>query len=152
MPLGGLWHGASVNFVIWGVLHGAALVVERMLGVTGEGGHRRIPAAISWFVTFHFVCVTWVFFRSPTLEGAQTYLSTLVFGDMIFSTTVTPLVAAMLVLGALTQIIPNRWFDNLESYYDRASIPVKVAVPFVVIFLVAIAAPGGVPPFIYFQF
>ena len=93
-----------------------------------------------------------MFFRSPTLEGAQAYLSTLVSGDMIVSTTVTPLVAAMLVLGALTQIIPNRWFDSLESYYDRASIPLKVAVPFVVIFLVAIAAPSGVPPFIYFQF
>ena len=36
--------------------------------------------------------------------------------------------------------------------YDRASIAMKVAIPFVVIFLVAIAAPGGVPPFIYFQF
>jgi alginate O-acetyltransferase complex protein AlgI len=152
MTLGGLWHGASVNFVIWGMLHGAALVVERMLGVTGEGGHRRIPAAIAWFITFHFVCVTWVFFRSPSLEGAQTYLSTLIAGEAIFSTTVTPLVAAMLVFGALTQIIPNHWFDSLEIYYDRASIAVKVAVPFVVIFLVAIAAPGGVPPFIYFQF
>ena len=74
------------------------------------------------------------------------------FGEAVFTTTVTPLVATMLVLGALTQIIPSRWSDSLESHYDRASIAVKVAVPFVVIFLVAIAAPGGVPPFIYFQF
>ena len=97
-------------------------------------------------------CATWVFFRSPTLEVAQTYLSTLVSGERIFTTTVTPLVAAMLVLGALTQIIPNDWFDRLEAYYDRASIAVKVTIPFVVIFVVAVAAPGGVPPFIYFQF
>ena len=58
----------------------------------------------------------------------------------------------MLVLGALTQVIPNRWFDTLESRYDQSSLAVKIAVPFVVIFLVAVAAPGGVPPFIYFQF
>ena len=64
----------------------------------------------------------------------------------------TPFVAAMLVIGALTQIIPNDWFDRLEARYDRASIAVQVAVPFVVIFLVAVAAPAGVPPFIYFQF
>ncbi len=153
MTLGGLWHGASVNFVIWGILHGAALVIERMLGVTGEGGHRRIPPAISWFITFHFVCITWVFFRSPTLEGAQTYLSTLVSGDVIFSTTVTPLVVAMLVLGALTQIIPQPVVRAISSFATTAPrSPVKVAVPFVVIFLVAVAAPGGVPPFIYFQF
>jgi D-alanyl-lipoteichoic acid acyltransferase DltB (MBOAT superfamily) len=153
MLLGGLWHGASWNFVVWGGLHGAALVVERMLGVTGEDdSRRRVPAFVSWFITFHFVCLTWVFFRSPTFEGALAYLNTLLFGEAIFSTTVTPLVASMLVIGALTQIIPNRWFDDLEWYYDRASIAVKVALPFVVIFLVSIAAPGGVPPFIYFQF
>jgi D-alanyl-lipoteichoic acid acyltransferase DltB (MBOAT superfamily) len=152
MVLGGLWHGASVSFIIWGLLHGLALVVERMLGVTGPGGHRHVPAAISWLVTFHFVCLTWVFFRAPSLDGALAYLSTLVAGDAIWSTTVTPLVALMLVFGALTQIIPNDWFERLEVRYDRASIAVKVALPFAVIFLVAVAAPGGVPPFIYFQF
>ncbi len=80
------------------------------------------------------------------------YLTTLMSGDAIFSTTVTPLVAIMLVLGALTQIIPDRWFNGLEARYDRASLVVKVAVPFAVIFLIGVAAPGGVPPFIYFQF
>ena len=151
MGLGGLWHGASFNFVIWGLLHGAALVVERMLGATGEGG-RRLPAALSWFITFHFVCLTWVFFRSPSLEATQAYFSTLLFGDAVFSTTMTPLVMIMLAFGALTQVVPDRWFDRLEAYYDRASAVVKVALPFAVIYLIAIAAPGGVPPFIYFQF
>ena len=152
MVLGGLWHGASLSFIIWGLLHGLALVVERMLGVTGPGGHRHVPAAISWLVTFHFVCLTWVFFRAPSLDGALAYLSTLVAGDAIWSTTVTPLVLLMLAFGALTQIIPDAWFERLEVRYDRASIAVKVALPFAVIFLVAVAAPGGVPPFIYFQF
>jgi alginate O-acetyltransferase complex protein AlgI len=152
MGLGGLWHGASWNFVIWGLLHGLALVVERMLGITGEGGHRRVPAIVSWFITLHFICLTWVFFRAPSLDGAWAYLTTLVSGDAILSTTATPLILLMLVFGALTQLIPNDWFERLEMRYDRASLAVKVAVPFVVIFLVAVAAPGGVPPFIYFQF
>jgi hypothetical protein len=93
-----------------------------------------------------------VFFRAPSLDGATAYLSTLFSGAEVSSTTVTPLVALMLAFGALTQIIPNAWFDRIEVRYDRASIAVKVAIPFVVIFLVAVAAPGGVPPFIYFQF
>jgi alginate O-acetyltransferase complex protein AlgI len=152
MGLGGLWHGANYTYVIWGFLHGFALVVERMLGITGEGGHRRVPTVISWFITFHFVCLTWVFFRAPSLDGAWAYLTTLVSGDAIWSTTVTPLVAAMLAFGALTQIIPNGWFERLEVRYDRASLAVKVALPFAVIFLVCVASPSGVPPFIYFQF
>ena len=153
MGFGGLWHGASVNFVIWGVLHGGALTVERMLGVTGENGaRRRIPTVLAWLITFHFICITWVFFRSPTLDVAQGYFAALLFGDVSFGTTMTPLVAVMLAIGALTQIVPNRWFERFEASYDRSSLSVKVAVPFVVIFLIAVAAPGGVPPFIYFQF
>jgi D-alanyl-lipoteichoic acid acyltransferase DltB (MBOAT superfamily) len=152
MGLGGLWHGASWNFVIWGLMHGAALVFERMLGIAGDGGHRRVPTIVSWFITLHFVCLTWVFFRAPSLDGAWAYLTTLVSGDAILTTTATPLVLLMLVFGALTQLIPNDWFERLELRYDRASLAVKVAVPFAIIFLVAVAAPGGVPPFIYFQF
>ena len=153
MLLGGLWHGASWNFVIWGGLHGVALVVERLLGVTGEPGHHsRILKLVWWFATLHFVCLTWVFFRAADFDTAIAYLTTLVSGDAVFGTTVTPLVASMLVMGALTQIIPDRWSNALEASYDRASLAVKVAVPFAVIFLIAIAAPSGVPPFIYFQF
>jgi D-alanyl-lipoteichoic acid acyltransferase DltB (MBOAT superfamily) len=175
MGLGGLWHGASLNFVFWGLLHGSALVVERMFGwsgppestgavpktatdstprLRGEGAGfgQRARAALAWFVTFHFICLTWVFFRSPSLEATQTYFATLGWGDTGWSTTMTPLVAAMLMIGAATQMVPNRWFEALESWYDRASLPFQVALPFAVIFVIAIAAPGGVPPFIYFQF
>jgi alginate O-acetyltransferase complex protein AlgI len=156
MGLGGLWHGASFNFVIWGLLHGAALVVERMferasISLPGFAGG-RLAAACAWFITFHFVCVTWVFFRSPTLEATQAYFATLAWGDTGWGTTMTPLVAAMLAVGAATQIVPNRWCEDFETYYDRTSLAFKVALPFLLIFLIAIAAPGGVPPFIYFQF
>src|ERR1700724_20434 len=60
MGLGGLWHGASWNFCIWGLMHGTALVVERLLGLTGAP-RSRIAAALMWLVTFHFVCFAWVF-------------------------------------------------------------------------------------------
>src|SRR5262249_24074951 len=97
MGLGGLWHGANLTFVIWGLLHGAALVVERMLGLTGEGGRHRLPALAAWLITFHFVCLAWVFFRAPTFDVAQAYLGTLIAGGTATGTSVTPLVAVMLV-------------------------------------------------------
>jgi alginate O-acetyltransferase complex protein AlgI len=155
MALGGLWHGASVNFVIWGLMHGAALVVgrlfERSAAFAGLRGGR--PAAVlAWLITFHFVCVAWVFFRSPSLEAAQAYFAALARNDGGWAITMTPLVAAALAIGAATQIVPSRWFEGLEAYYDRAALVFKVALPFLLIFLIAVAAPGGVPPFIYFQF
>ena len=153
MGLGGLWHGASYNFVIWGLLHGAALVVERLFGLSAEDAPKLGWGAkvALWLATFHFVCFTWIFFRSPSLDASLDYIVTL-FAAGTWTTTMTPLVAVCLALGALTQVIPPNWATNLKLRYDLAPIYLKVAVPFVVIYLIAVAAPRGVPPFIYFQF
>jgi D-alanyl-lipoteichoic acid acyltransferase DltB (MBOAT superfamily) len=157
MGLGGLWHGASATFVVWGLLHGAALVAERMFA----RGRKTLPGlavpgwlsgALAWLLTVHFVCVAWVIFRAPSLAAAQDYFAALLWSDAGWSTSMTPLVAAMLAIGAATQIVPNRWVEDFEAYYDRAALSFKVALPFGLIYLIAIAAPGGVPPFIYFQF
>jgi D-alanyl-lipoteichoic acid acyltransferase DltB (MBOAT superfamily) len=68
--LGGLWHGASWMFVIWGTLHGAALVVHHLWSRAGW----RLPAALAWLVTFGFINVTWIFFRAKTLGDARRVL------------------------------------------------------------------------------
>jgi D-alanyl-lipoteichoic acid acyltransferase DltB (MBOAT superfamily) len=154
MALGGLWHGASWSFLIWGMLHGAALVFERVIGVTGQrtaGRGSYLATALGWFLTFQFVSIAWVFFRAPSSDAWSTYFATL-FVDGSWTTTMTPFVAAIFVLGALSHIIPPRWFETLEARYDDAPLRVKVLVPFVVIFLIAVAAPSGIAPFIYFQF
>lgn len=65
--LGGLWHGASWMFVVWGCMHGGALVIHRIWSRTGL----RLPAVPSWFLTFFFVNLTWVFFRAKDLTSAK---------------------------------------------------------------------------------
>jgi len=69
--LGGLWHGASWMFVIWGACHGIALVLHRIWGSLGF----RLPKMMAWFVTFNFVNVTWVFFRAKSLGDAHRVIS-----------------------------------------------------------------------------
>lgn len=64
--LGGLWHGASWMFAIWGALHGVALVVHRVWNSMGM----RMPRVAAWLLTFGFVNITWVFFRANTLDDA----------------------------------------------------------------------------------
>lgn len=64
--LGGLWHGASWMFVIWGALHGGALVIHRAWQQFGL----RMPALLGWFLTFNFVNFAWVFFRAKDIESA----------------------------------------------------------------------------------
>jgi alginate O-acetyltransferase complex protein AlgI len=75
MLLGGLWHGAAWNFVIWGALHGGLLAFERMNGKAPF--YHRLPAPARVAATFAIVLVTWVFFRAADLGSAWRYL-----GDM----------------------------------------------------------------------
>lgn len=59
----GIWHGANWTFILWGMIHGAAKVIERAFGDALE----QIPRFIRRFLTFCFVTVTWSLFRSETL-------------------------------------------------------------------------------------
>lgn len=63
MLLGGLWHGASWNFVLWGALHGGALAFHRSLSRTSA---RRLPRVVSTPITLLFVALAWVPFRAAT--------------------------------------------------------------------------------------
>src|SRR5262249_31191448 len=70
----GLWHGAAYTFVVWGLYHGALLVIERLyqqyFGTLPRG-------ALAWGATFLLVMIGWVLFRSPTLPDAVHYIAVL---------------------------------------------------------------------------
>ncbi len=72
MLLGGLWHGASWNFLIWGGIHGGYLAFERSQGK--ESIYSKLPKFCQLVITFFIVLVAWVFFRADTLPDAWRYL------------------------------------------------------------------------------
>ncbi len=94
MFLGGLWHGASWNFVIWGLLHGSLLGLERSMGRKTLYFRLRRPFRVA--MTFVLVLIAWVFFRAETLTGAMDYL-----GSM-FALTAVP-ETSLLIQGVLYQ-------------------------------------------------
>lgn len=84
MFLGGLWHGAAWTFVIWGLLHGCYLVLQRILGPSYQWGVStlRIPVSVSngflILLVYVLTCITFVFFRSPSIEHAMVYIDGIV--------------------------------------------------------------------------
>lgn len=68
--LSGLWHGAGWNFILWGVMHGIVMILERAFKSLLD----RIPGIIRWVFTFGFINVTWVFFRSADIKSALAML------------------------------------------------------------------------------
>jgi alginate O-acetyltransferase complex protein AlgI len=79
MTLGGLWHGASWTFVIWGVLHGIGVAFVHLFSdLSRAAGWKSTPRwwnAISIILTFHFVTLLWVFFRAPSFDKARAMLA-----------------------------------------------------------------------------
>ena len=75
MLLGGLWHGASWNFVLWGGIHGGMLGLERLMGKNSF--YRGLPKALKIGLTFMITCIAWVFFRAADLPAALTYLASM---------------------------------------------------------------------------
>ncbi len=157
MLLGGLWHGSTWNFVIWGGIHGVALAVERLLRERrdriGTGG--LLPSGIAdtlrWLVTFHIVCLAWVFFRSESLSAAMEMLTAVVnFGS--YAGTATPLVIAV-TFGALAfQFMPSDWFEQLRDVFASLGWVSQGAVVGLSLVAIDVLGPTGVAPFIYFQF
>jgi alginate O-acetyltransferase complex protein AlgI len=75
MLLGGLWHGANWTFIAWGLLHGFALVIHKVWSEHNKKWRIRIPMFAAWVFTYAFICVAWVFFRSPDFATAKLILS-----------------------------------------------------------------------------
>lgn len=75
MLLGGLWHGASWNFVVWGGIHGAMLGLERAAGK--QSFYARMPGAARIAITFLITTLAWVFFRAADMPSALSYLSSM---------------------------------------------------------------------------
>lgn len=75
--LGGFWHGAGWTFIVWGAIHGAALLVERLFSKVGL----HLPRVIRWALTFLTVHLAWVFFRAESLPQALDILTTMLGGN-----------------------------------------------------------------------
>ena len=157
MLLGGLWHGAAWTFVVWGGIHGTGQAVghwrrERraMLGLPPLDDR---PSTV-WrqrLITFHIVCLGWVFFRADSFGTAMTVLGR-VFTAWGTAPLVTPLVLLAVAVGIGTQFLPVDMGERVQMALSRhRSVTLGVALG-LVLFLISSMGPQGVAPFIYYKF
>lgn len=148
MLLGGLWHGAAYTYVAWGAIHGLCLAVERGLGL-------QRPAPRPWFVTVAWavvvqaaVLVAWVFFRSPTIGGATTFVGNLVTGAW----DAPPEWMLQSTLFLLPLVVLHAWTWACEQAPVVVLAPAARAMLAAVMAYAILTAHGGTSEFIYFQF
>jgi len=161
MLLGGLWHGASLNFVVWGGIHGLGLVAHKYFRteILQRGRHYRSHGwrrAAAVVLTFHFVCFTWLFFRNATFAGVGTMLAQ-IFTN--FHAELVPqvlagykYVLAFMLLGYVTHFVPDSWQGFAVRMLQKGNVVVSAVLLTLVVYIVIQVKSSDIQPFIYFQF
>ena len=175
MLLGGLWHGASWSFVIWGALHGAYLMLNHAFRALAERAgwvqmmdRSHVFRVSSWVLTFVAVVFAWVFFRAETLGGAGRLLQAMVghvpadvdAGLLLWNAGLQPAVAFgwCLALGVIAMFFPNSnqlgegLLNRLRSRPRAAAFVGGAALAAGVGLVVLNTARDSVSAFIYFNF
>ncbi len=159
MVIGGLWHGSGLNFLIWGFFHGAGQAVARawrqLLQVLNtapaEGARKWVGMALAWLLTFHFVALLWIFFRTDSFESAWTVITRVLSGEVLGDAVSHRALVAILV-GFTLQWAGAPLFRAYVSIQQRMP---WVAQVLCVVFLaesILMMGPEGMLPFIYFSF
>jgi alginate O-acetyltransferase complex protein AlgI len=172
MLLGGLWHGAAWNFVLWGAYHGLLLIVARfsffarvgkaLVELKGFGG--MVARTVQRIAFFHLVCLGWAFFRAQSLADCVTAARKLCglegfawtewmehiakSGEGQYLALAALLMAAVLVAH---QLLP-RGPSEIASALSRTPWAARVVFVVSLLYAAALLAPEEAPPFIYFQF
>ena len=171
MLLGGLWHGASLNFILWGGFHGILLCLDKiwhsLCGVlsplTYLPSKRNPNPTKNWFVvmiggvvTFHLVAALWVLFRAPSFGIAEQMFYQIwnKFEPQIFFQWLTSYkaVALLMLLGYVLHFMPEFISDKAKDFVARCPLVVKAILIVVLVFIVIQIKSSDVQPFIYFQF
>ncbi|MBX9695671.1 MAG: MBOAT family protein [Cyanobacteria bacterium] len=171
MTLGGLWHGAAMHYVLWGIYHGAMLVFHReckklkeTVSPLSTWFENPLGKAFSILLTFHVVCIGWVLFRAETASSAMAILSKmLTFADVASGKSMVamllPSINYPLIYSAIYLVLPllavahvgMEWLDR-SRLVERSPWALKAAWCFILMFLIMVFSPDKSPRFIYFQF
>jgi alginate O-acetyltransferase complex protein AlgI len=144
MLIGGLWHGASWNFLLWGAYHGVILILYRMNAARWDA----LPAPVRQGAMFLFALIGWVPFRLPTLEATGTVLSALAGGGV--TAALPPLL--FVVPFAAAAVWAFRGPNAFEIDVNRASIRRDAVLWCAAGAVLALIATDRSSPFLYFQF
>lgn len=161
MILGGFWHGANLTFIVWGLLHGLGLSIHKFWTsdaqfIAKKFRETKIYHYLSVLLTFHFVCLAWVYFKCNTVQQARTLLQQIKyrFSADVFISFVSnyKLVLGMIILGLLIQSINEKYYQPLLNKCNKLGLigAVSLFVAFAILYT-AIRSSTVVLP-IYLKF
>ena len=150
MLLGGLWHGASWNFVLWGGLHGSALGIDKFKNEMVDNNvyikkkltqHKKLINFLGVFITFHFVCFCWIFFKASSFNDSCTMVNKIAnhFNGQNIAALITAysLVILLTVLGFVFHFMPSSYESSTVNWLNKKPISIKIGM-LVLVILIAV--------------
>ncbi len=163
MLLGGLWHGASFNFIVWGGMHGLALAFDKLrMSITAKFKPSSSKFKVQSFkllgvlVTFHFVCFCWIFFKAATFQDAGIIIKQILF-NINFAALVPLLsgyksVFVIMLIGYIFHFLPKSYEFFVENILTKVSLLGRIVVLLVFIWIVIQVKQADQVMPIYLQF
>jgi hypothetical protein len=161
MLLGGLWHGASFNFIVWGGMHGLALAFDKMRMSIASSLKFKVQSSkfvklIGIIITFHFVCFCWIFFKASSFQDAGVIITQIFknFNGAAWRPMLTAYgtVFGVMLMGYIIHFLPKSYEFVSIKVLSNISMAGRIAVLLVFIWIVIqIKQADQVMP-IYLQF
>lgn len=160
MLLGGLWHGANMTFVVWGLLHGSFLIIKKILRPASNLLDKFLPKPLFNFfgiiITFVLVNIAWIFFRSPTIEVAFEIIGKIFSFDNMSFSALKPkfqinksiFVISILFIGEISYFLFSKKIDVIL----RDNKFIKLSISAFLIWIILLFGTFSNNNFIYFQF
>lgn len=158
MLLGGLWHGSSWMFVLWGGLNGIGIVVYKFWKKVSPYENSNHWAIRAWriFFTFSFITFTRIWFRGESMQGTYELLTQV--GSSFAWPLVPQMIAgywkvlAMMVFAMVVHWLPDTLKQQYRDWFINRPMYQQLGISVVVIFIIYQSISAGLQPFIYFQF
>jgi len=153
MLVGGLWHGFTLTYVVWGLLHGCALAIAHLWRRwTGPAeAPSRLLQIVSGLVTFHFVVFTWIFFRATSMDNAWAVLARLGSGTLD-AANIAPSVMLAMAIGGAILLLPKSLTDFTFQIFGRTPFLLQGAVLALIVLAIQTLAGQGSAGFVYQNF
>ncbi len=158
MLLGGLWHGANWRFIIWGGIHGIALVMHKIWNKINPFKTKStiLSRFISIFITFHFVTFAWIFFRAKNMTIAKNMFLQ-IFNNFHINLVPQMIISyktifAIMLFGFIVHWLPSKVKNFYKQTFINLPDYLKVIVTVIIIIIIYQVKSSQLQPFIYFQF
>lgn len=166
MLVGGLWHGASWMYVIWGSIHGVLLVIHKMMRNMNIFNRKEqfgikslfnpIIRIFNMLLTFMLIAVAFMFFRAPSLDSVAMMWHQ-IFND--FHLSVAPQfvegyfsIVILMLIGYVVHVMPSRFTKRIQTAFENYPIIAQAIILAIVVFVVIQVRQSDIVPFIYLQY